>query len=50
MKYACYEKFESLKQWFSTWGSRTPGVHGKISRGTWMAVEFSCVAIFNILY
>jgi len=23
-----------------------PEVHGKISRGTWMAVELSCIAIF----
>jgi len=23
-----------------------PGVHGKISRGAWMAVEFSCIAVF----
>jgi len=23
-----------------------PGVHGKISRDTWMAVEFSCITIF----
>jgi len=29
------------------WSSGSqPGVHGKISRGTWMAVEFSCNAIF----
>jgi len=32
----------SLNKWFSTWGS---GVHGKITRWTWIAVEFSCVAI-----
>jgi len=25
---------------------KTPGVHGKISTGTWMAVEFSCITIF----
>jgi len=28
-------------------GVREPvGAHGKISRGTWIAVEFSCITIF----
>jgi len=35
-----------IGQGFSTWGSRIPGVHGKIFRGTWIAVEFSCILIF----
>jgi len=41
---------EVLDQWFSTWGLQIPrnlpGIHRKISRGTWMTVEFSCIAIF----
>jgi len=32
-------------------GDREPaGVHGKISRGTWIADEFHVLLFFNILY